>query len=36
VARATLDGVEGYGMFEHGTFGRHDPSGFTGWESLAP
>jgi hypothetical protein len=36
VARATLDGVEGWGMFEHATFGRHDPSGFTGWESLAP
>ncbi len=36
VARATLDGVEGFGMFEHATFGRHDPSGFTGWESLAP
>jgi hypothetical protein len=32
VARATLDGVEGFGMFEHATFGRHDPSGFTGWE----
>jgi hypothetical protein len=36
VARATLDGVEGWGMFEHASFGRHDPSDFTGWESVAP
>jgi hypothetical protein len=36
VARATLDGVEGWGMFEHACFGRNDPSGFTGWESVAP
>ncbi|MGA2520542.1 MAG: hypothetical protein ABSG81_06960 [Acidimicrobiales bacterium] len=35
VARATCDGAEGWGMFEHGTFGRHEPSGFTGWESVA-
>jgi hypothetical protein len=35
VARATCDGAEGFGLFEHGTFGRHDPSGFTGWESVA-
>jgi hypothetical protein len=36
VARATLDGVEGFGLFEHASFGRHDPSGFEGWESVAP
>jgi hypothetical protein len=36
VARATCDGAEGWGMFEHGTFGRHDPSGFADWGSLAP
>lgn len=36
VARATVDGAEGWGLFEHGTFGRHDPSGFTGWDSIAP
>ncbi len=30
------DGTVGHGMFEHGTFGRHDPSGFTGWDSVAP
>ena len=25
----------GYGMFEHGTFGRHLPRGFTDWVSVA-
>jgi hypothetical protein len=36
VGRATCDGAEGWGLFEHGTFGRHDPSGFTDWGSVAP
>ena len=36
VARATCDGQEGWGLFEHGTFGRHDPSGFVDWGSVAP
>ena len=36
VARARIGEMEGWGLFEHGTFGRHDPSGFTGWESVAP
>jgi hypothetical protein len=36
VARATCDGAEGWGMFEHGTFGRHAPSGFEDWGSVAP
>jgi hypothetical protein len=36
VARATCNGAEGWGMFEHGTFGRHDPSGFADWGSVAP
>jgi hypothetical protein len=36
VARATCDGQEGWGLFEHGTFGRHDPSGFADWGSQAP
>ncbi len=36
VARATCDGAEGWGMFEHGTMGRHDPSGFADWGSVAP
>jgi hypothetical protein len=35
VARATCDGKEGWGLFEHGTMGRHDPSGFTDWSSVA-
>ncbi|WP_151480986.1 hypothetical protein [Streptomyces albicerus] len=35
-ARFTLDGQTGHGIFEHGSFGRHDPSGFTGFDSVAP
>ncbi|WP_171109208.1 MULTISPECIES: hypothetical protein [Streptomyces] len=35
-ARFRLDGEIGYGIFEHGSFGRHDPSGFTGFDSVAP
>ncbi|MFJ3671632.1 hypothetical protein ACIPSE_34745 [Streptomyces sp. NPDC090106] len=34
-ARFRLDGRVGYGIFEHGSFGRHDPSGFTGFDSVA-
>jgi len=29
LARATYDGQEGWGIFEHAALGRHDPSGFT-------
>jgi hypothetical protein len=36
VARATCDGLVGYGLFEHATIGRHAPSGFETWESMAP
>ena len=36
VGRARCDGAEGWGLFEHGTFGRHDPSGFADWGSVAP
>jgi hypothetical protein len=36
VARATCAGAEGWGMFEHGTFGRHEPSGFADFGSVAP
>jgi hypothetical protein len=37
VARVTCDdGAEGWGLFEHGALGRHDPSGFTDWFSVAP
>ncbi|MFI6015193.1 hypothetical protein ACIBAG_41575 [Streptomyces sp. NPDC051243] len=35
-ARFSLDGRVGHGVFEHGSFGRHDPSGFTGFDSVAP
>ncbi|EST21335.1 hypothetical protein [Streptomyces roseochromogenus] len=34
-ARFRLDGQTGHGIFEHGSFGRHDPSGFTGFDSVA-
>jgi hypothetical protein len=36
VGRAECEGAEGWGLFEHGTMGRHDPSGFADWGSLAP
>jgi hypothetical protein len=36
VARAVCDDSEGWGMFEHGTFGRHEPSGSADWGSVAP
>ena len=36
LARATYDGETGYGIFEHGTIGRHDPSGFDDFMSVAP
>ncbi|MGW2570931.1 hypothetical protein [Streptomyces sp. NPDC001537] len=35
-ARFRLDGRIGHGIFEHGSFGRHDPSGFTDFTSVAP
>jgi hypothetical protein len=35
VARATCDGSEGWGMFEHGVLGRHQPTGFEDWSSVA-
>ena len=28
--------TEGWGLFEHGALGRHDPSGFTDWLTVAP
>jgi hypothetical protein len=31
VARATFDGHEGWGIFEHAVLGPHEPSGFTDW-----
>lgn len=30
------DPVQGWGLFEHGVLGRHDPSGFADWLSVAP
>lgn len=36
VARATCDGQVGYGLFEHATVGRHDPTGFADLMSVAP
>jgi hypothetical protein len=36
VARATCDGQTGWGMFEHASLGRHDPTGFGGWTDVAP
>jgi hypothetical protein len=36
VGRATdSTGAEGWGLFEHGVLGRHDPSGFSDWFDLA-
>ncbi|GGS36991.1 hypothetical protein Snoj_46410 [Streptomyces nojiriensis] len=34
-ARFILDGRIGHGIFEHGSFGRHDPSGFADYSSVA-
>jgi hypothetical protein len=35
VARATAGDMVGFGLFEHGTIGRHAPSGFTDLGSVA-
>jgi hypothetical protein len=35
VARASCNGSEGWGLFEHASFGRHDPSGFADWGAVA-
>ncbi|MDP9115838.1 MAG: hypothetical protein M3O28_00920 [Actinomycetota bacterium] len=36
VARATCNASIGWGMFEHASLGRHDPTGFADWMSVAP
>lgn len=36
VGRGQLDGEEGWGLFEHATVGRHDPTGFADFFSVAP
>lgn len=30
------DPMEGWGLYEHGVLGRHDPSGFADWLAVAP
>jgi len=35
VARATIDGAEGWGLFEHLSIGRHEPSGFADFGAVA-
>jgi hypothetical protein len=35
LARARLGDEEGWGMFEHATIGRHDPTGFKDWTSVS-
>jgi hypothetical protein len=35
VARATCNGAEGFGLFEHASMGRHDPTGFADWSAVA-
>ncbi|WP_433631045.1 hypothetical protein [Nocardia sp. CA-120079] len=36
VAHARCGDSEGWGLFEHGSLGRHDPTGFADWGSVAP
>jgi hypothetical protein len=36
VAQARCDDAEGWGLFEHASLGRHDPTGFADWTSVAP
>jgi hypothetical protein len=35
-ASATCNGIPGAGLFEHASLGRHDPTGFADWSSVAP
>ena len=36
VGKARIGDAEGWGLFEHATFGAHSPSGFTDFGSVAP
>jgi hypothetical protein len=36
LARARFAGEDGWGLFEHASIGRHDPTGFADWSSVAP
>jgi hypothetical protein len=35
LVRARLGAEEGWGMFEHASMGRHDPTGFRDWSSVS-
>jgi len=35
LARARFGGEAGWGLFEHASMGRHDPSGFADWAAVA-
>jgi hypothetical protein len=35
-AKATIDGAEGWGIFEHASIGRHTPSGMADFGAVAP
>lgn len=35
VCEATCNGDRGFGLFEHATIGRHDPTGFADWFAVA-
>lgn len=36
VCQDSSGSAEGWGLFEHGALGRHDPSGFADWLTVAP
>ncbi|QIS21597.1 hypothetical protein [Nocardia terpenica] len=36
VAQARCGDAEGWGLFEHASMGRHDPTGFADWAAVAP
>jgi hypothetical protein len=36
VGHARCGSAEGWGLFEHASIGRHDPTGFADWGSVAP
>jgi hypothetical protein len=36
LARARIGDETGWGLFEHASIGRHDPTGFADWSSVAP
>lgn len=35
IGKARCGDAEGWGLFEHGSIGRHDPTGFADWSSVA-